>query len=349
MEDSSRRYDIDWLRVIAIAFLLLYHIGIGFQPFGVLIGFIQNDTPLESLWIPMSMLNIWRIPLLFFVSGMGVCFALKKRTFRQLLAERSRRILVPFIFGIVAIVPLHLILWQKYYLQEVSYHLTQSHLWFLGNIFTYVLLLSPMFILSKKNNSRKVQHWLTNIYRSPLGLLVVTMVFALEALIINPASYETYASTLHGYIIGFLSFTFGFTFVYTGKVFWNTACKYRWVFLVAASTLFIIRYFVFSLDAPAILKAPESTFWIFTALGFSYKYLNRPSSVLSYLSSAAYPVYILHMLFLYLASYYIMPLNVSAGIKFGLVVIITFIGCFIFYEYIIRRIKYMRILFGLKY
>ncbi len=99
MSSTSRRYDIDWLRVIAIGLLLIYHIGIGFQPFGVLIQFIQSNEPLEALWVPMSMLNIWRIPLLFFVSGMGVCFAIRKRNWKQLLLERGRRILVPFLFG----------------------------------------------------------------------------------------------------------------------------------------------------------------------------------------------------------------------------------------------------------
>jgi hypothetical protein len=45
----ERRYDIDWLRVIAIGLLIIYHIGIGFQPWGVFIGFIQNEKPLEWL------------------------------------------------------------------------------------------------------------------------------------------------------------------------------------------------------------------------------------------------------------------------------------------------------------
>ena len=79
---TTRRYDIDWLRVIAIGLLLIYHIAIIFQPWGIFIGFMQNNESLESLWIPMAMLNVWRIPLLFFVSGMGVCFAIKKRTSR---------------------------------------------------------------------------------------------------------------------------------------------------------------------------------------------------------------------------------------------------------------------------
>jgi peptidoglycan/LPS O-acetylase OafA/YrhL len=123
METSTtiRRYDIDWVRVIAIGLLLIYHIGIGFQPWGVFIGFIQSDKPLNSLWIPMSMLNIWRIPLLFFVSGMGVCFAIRKRNWKQLVLERTKRILLPFVFGIFFIVPIHIFIWQIYYSQDLVY------------------------------------------------------------------------------------------------------------------------------------------------------------------------------------------------------------------------------------
>ena len=154
MSTANRRYDIDWLRVIAIGLLLIYHIGIGFQPWGVFIGFIQSNKPLEALWAPMSMLNIWRIPLLFFVSGMGVRFAIRKRNWQQLMIERGKRILLPFLFGMFAIVPLHVFIWQKYYKQEISYIIHPVHLWFLANIFMYVLVLSPIFFYLKKNDGR---------------------------------------------------------------------------------------------------------------------------------------------------------------------------------------------------
>ena len=80
MSTTNRRYDIDWLRVIAIGLLLLYHVAIGFQSWGIMLGFITNDKPWESLWIPMTMLNVWRIPLLFFVSGMGFILLFKTGT-----------------------------------------------------------------------------------------------------------------------------------------------------------------------------------------------------------------------------------------------------------------------------
>lgn len=38
------------------------------------IGFIRSDELMGSLWKPMSMLNVWHIPLLFYVSAMGVFF-----------------------------------------------------------------------------------------------------------------------------------------------------------------------------------------------------------------------------------------------------------------------------------
>lgn len=130
----ERRHDIDWLRVVAIGLLLIYHIAIIFQPWAMFVGFIRSAEPLENLWTPMTMLNVWRIPFLFFVSGMGFYFAMKKRNWRQLLTERSKRILIPFLFGIVAITPLHLFIFQKFYHLPLSYYPHTGHLWFLGNI-----------------------------------------------------------------------------------------------------------------------------------------------------------------------------------------------------------------------
>ena len=58
---TDRRHDIDWLRVIAIGLLLIYHIAIIFQPWGLFIGFIQSEESVKALWTPMTMLNVWNI------------------------------------------------------------------------------------------------------------------------------------------------------------------------------------------------------------------------------------------------------------------------------------------------
>ncbi|MCD6566917.1 MAG: acyltransferase family protein [Bacteroidales bacterium] len=348
MSTTTRRYDIDWLRVIAIGLLLLYHIGIGFQPWGVFIGFIQSDKPLDSLWIPMSMMNVWRIPLLFFVSGMGVCFAIRKRSWKQLILERTKRIFLPFLFGVFFIVPIHIFLWQKYYSQDITYSPNQIHLWFLANIFIYVILLSPVFFYLKRNENGRRIRWLRNLFKNPLGLLLIVAAFILEAILVNPETYETYSKTLHGFLLGLLAFISGFCFIFSGNTFWQTILKWRWLFLFIAIALFQVRLIHFELKAPNYLMAIESNMWIFAIFAFAYRYLNHPSKALSYLSQGAYPIYIIHMIFLYLGSFMIFPLGISTELKFVLTVAFTSIGCFTMYEFIIRRTGFLRPLFGLK-
>ena len=344
----ERRYDIDWLRVISIGLLVIYHIGIVFQPWGVFLGFLQSDQPLSWLWPPMTMLNVWRIPLLFLVSGMGVCFAIHKRDWKQLLVERTRRIMIPFLFGMITIVPLHILIWQHYYNQDAVYSPAPGHLWFLGNIFLYVILLMPLFFYLKKHEQGHIVQGIRKLFSHPLGLLVIPATITLETVLIHPETYALYALTLHGFLLGLIVFLFGFLMVISGTSFWKSVLRWRWIFLALAAGLYIIRLEVFALEAPNVMLPLESSMWIFAVLGFGYKYLNRPGRALKYLSRGAYPIYILHMLFLYLGSSLVLPLEIPASLQFILILIFTFAGCFVTYEFAIRRIRLLRPFFGLK-
>ncbi|OEK02924.1 acyltransferase [Roseivirga sp. 4D4] len=346
--DYQRRYDIDWLRVIAIGLLLIYHIAIGFQSWGGLIGFILSDEPMDSIWIPMSALNVWRIPLLFFVSGMGVAFAMRKRSWSQLMKERGQRILIPYVFGIVAIVPLHFLVWQTHYELPLSYEANPAHLWFLGNILMYVVVLSPFFYYLKRNEGGKFHKLLVSLFKNPLGLLVVIIPFVIESIVINPMSFETYAMNSHGLFIGFLAFFFGYCFIYAGETFTKTLIKWKWVFLTLAFGMYLYRLFNFELMGPNYLKSVESNLWVFAVLGIGFAYLNKPSKALSYLSEAVYPVYIIHMAALYLGSLLIFPLAIPIFAQFILLILFTGISCLLTYELIIKRVKVLRLLFGLK-
>jgi len=104
----------------------------------------------------------------------------------------------------------------------------------------------------------------------------------------------------------------------------------------------------FSMNTPVYLLVTESQCWIVSVFAFGYKYLNRGGKTLTYLSKAAYPVYILHMIFLYLGSLWIFPLSLDVRIKFVLVLLATVGGCLVTYE-IIRRIKWIRPLFGVAF
>ncbi|WP_452226832.1 acyltransferase family protein [Lacinutrix cladophorae] len=346
---TERRYDIDWLRVIAIGLLLIYHIAIIFQPWAMFIGFIRSENVLEGLWKPMIMLNVWRIPLLFFVSGMGLYFAMKKRNWKQLLIERSKRILLPFVFGILAITPIHFLLFQEHYNIPLSYFPHMGHLWFLGNIFVYVVVLSPVFFYLKKNENGKFKNVISKVMAYAIGPLSISAFFIIEISVVKPQLFEMYAKTWHGFFIGFLAFFFGFLFVYSGTTFWKTVSKWKWLYIALATILFVIRFTGFESISNMYITTVESNAWILGVFGMGYSYLNKPSALLNYLSAAVYPVYIIHMFVLYAGALLILPLELHPMLKFIGITVFTFIVCFLIYEFILKRVTILRPLFGLKW
>lgn len=349
MQITNRRYDIDWIRVIAIWLLLIYHSAIGFQPWGMMIGFITTTKPWVPLWTPMALLNIWRIPLLFFVSGMGVYFALQNRTWKQLLIERTSRILIPLLFGFFFIVPIHMYLWQSYYGMERSYFPNAGHLWFLGNIFLYTILFLPLFYYLKRNETGRLTRGLQKVMQSPIAMLFVIGAFVTEVFIIRPYPYEYYVMNSHGFFLGLLAFFFGFCFVLSGEGFWKMIARWVWLFLGIAIILYCLR--IFEIQPGTLLSQyllpVESICWILSVLALGYRYLNKPSKALQYLSQAAYPVYILHMIFLYLGSFLIFKLPISLPLQYFITLLFTVGACYATYE-IVRRVKVLRFLFGLK-
>lgn len=346
---GKRRDDIDALRTIAIGLLLIYHTAIGFQGWGYMIGFIANDTSLPSIWAVMAIFNPWRIPLLFFVSGMGVYFALQNRSWKQLLIERGRRILIPFVFGYFVIVPIHIYILKSYYSKEPSYSPDSGHLWFLGNIFLYVLLLFPVFNYFKQNAGGKIVLAIKEMLSTPLGLLPVTAAFMMEAAWTKPPIYEMYATTWHGFFLGLMAFFFGFCFVLSGSVFWEMLLKWRWWFFGLAWMLLSNRFLAPQMKVHTLLLVAESNLWVFSVFAFGYKYLNRDNKVLKLLSQAVYPVYIVHMIVLYVISYWIFPLEMNVWLKFLVTMTGTLMGSFLVYTLLIKRVKILKPLFGLNF
>jgi len=212
-----------------------------------------------------------------------------------------------------------------------------GHLWFLLNICIYVIQIIGFAFLDK-NYDYKFFNFIRKLLKRPYFIYLFLIPFILEAELINPEYFSLYVGTGHGFILGMLTFFFGFIFVAIGDAFWNAVDKIKSASLIIAFALYLVRLFYFDLAAPNYLMSIESMNWI----------LNKPGKLLSYLSQAVYPVYIIHMIFLFLVSSIFLPLNLSIELNLIFIVLITFIGCFVTYELIIKRIGFIRPLFGLK-
>jgi len=346
---SQRRYDVDWLRILALGLLIVYHGVVSFQPWASLIYFPRNKQPLEGLWVVMSMINVWRIPILFLVSGMGVRFAMERRNWKQLLGDRTLRILVPFVFGFFFICPISIYVVVRRMGGEATYIPNAGHLWFLANIFLYVLLLLPLLTYLKKRPNHLVFRLLSGIFRQPLGLYLMALPVLAEAFLVKPGIYTMYVMTAHGFFLGMVCFLTGFLFVSQKDVFWPAAERIRWIALGTAVSLYLVRLFVFKLQAePNWLIAIESMSWMLSILGFGSLYLNHSSRGLGYFSQAVYPVYIVHLPVQFILAYFLLPLSLPAVLKLILLLVGTFGASLLLYEYVLRRLKWIRPLFGMK-
>ncbi len=347
---AKRRYDIDWLRTLALALLIIYHTTISFQPWAVYIGFPQNEDTLEVLWIGMALINVWRIPILFLISGMGVRFAMERRDWKALLKDRTIRILLPLVFGVFFVVPTFIYFIMKYYDQEPQYAPALGHLWFLANIYLYVLLLLPLFYYLKNHPDNFVVRGMTALLRWPVMLLLAALPLMLEAWLVDPEIYSTYADTAHGFWLGLICFFFGFLFISLKEVFWTAVKRMRWPVLGIAFLLYLVRFLSYQFQgSPNALTALESMCWMLAIVGFGALYLNKPSKYLSYFSGAVYPVYIIHMTVLFALLTIILPLAMPALAKLAILLVGTFGISLLLYELVLRRIKWIRPLFGIKF
>lgn len=328
--------------------LIIYHVVLCFQPWASYIGFPRNDPSLDVVWPFMAMINIWRIPILFLISGMGVCFAMERRNWKQLLKDRAIRILLPYLFGIVVLQSMVNIA-LPYLGWNAEFTITFGHLWFLLNIFLYFSCFIGIMIYLKGNPENGLFRFMSMVIRWPGGLFLFGLPLVLEAWLVNPQYFTSYVDSLHGWLMGMICFFMGFIFIALGDVFWPAVTKIRWPALIIAFSLFLVRLYFLGQETPLNwLTAIESMSWMLAAMGFATRYLNKSSRYLAYLSKAVYPVYIIHLPIQFLIAYFLLPHSLPAFLKLTLLLAGTFGFSLLLYEFILRRLKWIRPLFGMK-
>lgn len=370
---NDRRYDIDYIRVIAFGILIIYHVAVFFEPGN---WHIKNDVTYKNIIFPMIFINQWRLPLLFVVSGMGTYFALGKRSGKQYVGERFRRLLLPFIIGVVFIVP------PQVYIERISQgvdyggyfnfwpvrffngiypegNFSWHHLWFILYLLIFSLVCLPLFLKLRKNKESAFYLKIKKIIGSFWGILFLALPLLLWRMLLSGSFPATNA--LAGDWFNLLNystfFVLGYLLVSSGEAFWNTVKKHRLTFLVlgtAAYSLLIYLWFggfqrsaLFDL-ANDIIQTFNTWIWILCVFGMAAQYLNKSGKYLSYANEAVYPFYILHQTVIVILGYYVKDWDVSFFIKFPVMVLLTFIITWVIYEYGIRRYKIIRPLFGLK-
>src|SRR5690625_7675547 len=99
---AARRHDIDALRVFAFGILILYHVGMFYVADWH--WHVKSAYLSEALQWWMLLVNPWRMALIFLISGVAVHFMWRNVPASLVGLLRTRRLLVPLLFGVGVVV-----------------------------------------------------------------------------------------------------------------------------------------------------------------------------------------------------------------------------------------------------
>ena len=373
---AERQFYIDWIRVLAFFLLIFFHCAMPFVTFGWEIKDQDRSVGLSRL---IYWLHQWRLPLLFFISGVGIHFSLKNRTVLKFAGERFVRLFIPLVFAMLFTIPL-----QVYYekLQEgkitgsyaafypsvwkfIPYpegSLSWSHMWFVVYLFVFCLLLLPVFALFR---IRAIADWkeraVTALSGNPFTILLVALPFIAYYFTLY-LKYPIQTSLLDDWFLFLFSLTFFFFgYLLGGNTrFWENCEKYRFLYVAIALVCIVLLYKGYWWDRAlpkkkdgriylyGILNAVHIWTLILSILGFAKKYLNFSNPFLRYANQAVYPYYILHQTVIVAFGYYVVQWRLPVFIKLVILIILCFSTVGILYHWVIKRSVLTRILYGIK-
>jgi len=376
----ERRYDIDWLRVLAMLSIFLFHCA---RFFNYEDWHVKNNQLDLGLSVFISFLVLWIMPLFFLLSGEGSYFALGFRTSGQYITERFKRLVVPLFFDMfVIIVPLQVYIERVSHSQFVgsfiefyphyfdgfyafggNFAWMGLHLWFLEFLFIFSLLSLPLFLYLRKEAVQRRISRVDVFFKKPgaIFLLVIPLIIMELLVDLQPEGIGTRGFAGWSLVLYLLFFIYGYL-IASDLSFKEAIERHRRIALVMGLVTSILlittRYYfdVLSHKFPshslayileAVLRPSGSWFLLVAILGFGSKYLSFNNRVLKYANEAVLPFYILHQTVIVTIGFYIMNWSAGVMVKYLIISTSSFAIIVSLYE-VIRRINWLRFLFGMR-
>src|SRR6266705_2086771 len=231
MQPPARRGELDLLRALVVVGLVFFHTAVIFGA-GEFPVKAEVENPAAMVFIAFG--ATWGMPLLFVVSGMGIWYSLRSRSAGAFARERVRRLLVPLLTGLVALVPLQVYLGSRRGGDSSSYAAFYArfwdvrpslnfpfvvgaapgtgvfevgHLWFLVCLLAFSLVLLPGFAWLRRPRGMRLVERLAGLLARPGAVfLLATPLVAVELPLgseVGHAAWNRYSYALllaYGYL-----------------------------------------------------------------------------------------------------------------------------------------------------
>lgn len=381
---TERRYDLDWLRIIAFGLLILYHCGMFYVTWDWHVKSRFASDAIEPL---MMLTNPWRLTLLFLIAGAATRFLADKVSVWKFTSARMGRLWPPLLLamfvivppqsyyeiveaiqaqpaGVVAQYPLSL---DNFYVKYVTgagnwcdeegclTTPTYNHMWFVAFLILYTLALIPLLPLL-----RRIPKAVSVLIAGPFLIITPWLIMATLRITLFPIFGESHDFREDWYLhaLYFSVFLFGFA-VAKFQPFFDRCVQLRWVALTIALICWaaIITYFNSypeGVSPPEWLRAimrgvRELNAWcaIIAAIGFAHRYLKTADGpIRRVLTQAIFPFYLIHQTIIVVAGHYLDETQLPLAIEAPLLVGGTALGCWLFYD-LGRRVPFLRVWIGL--
>lgn len=369
---ESRRPDVDWLRVLAVLLLIPFHAAVAFNPEPAAVILIQKQAAVPALIVLEHFFDHWQMQLLFVLAGWSMWFSLAKRAPKQFLAERRDRLLIPFIFGVLALIPIAMYAyelkvqpntatiwgaWLGMYTQIPTDlngedgRWTPGHLWFILYLLVIAVVLLPFCTRYRNARIKRLgDHPVVSSKSLPLRVIFFPVILTM-----GMGAIPFFASK-NMFYYGSL-FVLGFVLAAHPEI-QNCIDRLAPLALCVAAGLFVVEVMYFPLIYPPLYDVSSilywfvyslgSWLWVIGLIGLAHRYIKTGSKTLTYLSESSYPFYILHWVLLSVVAYFIIQLPVLPVISYLLMVAGTYVATFAAYDLLVRRNRIMRKLFGMR-
>lgn len=340
-----RKYYIDNLRSFIILLLIPYHAAMAWNIWGEPnYIFFEGNRLLSSIVV---FLSPYFMPVLFLTAGISTNYALQKRSMAQYVSERSKRLLIPFVFGALLLMPPQTYLADKFnygysdgFIQHYRIFFTKftdltgadggfsvGQFWFIIYLFV-ISLVAAAIISAQKKLMPKCK---TDIPFWGICLLGLPLFFLSEILSVGGKSLAEYT---YIFLIGY--------YVFSNESAIDKVEKYRLFSLCIGiiSALFNVYLFIWS-DAQYPLlnttaKFVAEWFMILALLGLGKRYLNFGGNVSKYLSQRSFAFYIWHFIWVILFQYLLFKTSDNTFLLYILPVVLSYIATLLCCELSVR-------------
>ncbi len=352
-----RKAYIDNLRIFCILLLFPFHTFMIYNNWGET--FYINGKPLSiTSWFNYS-LDPWWMPLLFTLAGISSAYALQKRSTKDFAKERTCKLLVPLLVGLLIVIPAQTYIsdlfhygysgnyWTHYAiyfsrftdLSGIDGGFTPAHLWFIFYLFIVSMIMLPLMNSYNKQDKKINPHKITIVKLIPLFLVIAALTPFLEI------GGKSIGKSLACFAIGY--------FLLSDEVVHERLAKYVFplAFVFVSSLILGLVLKHMHQNSNLIFKiAYRLSVWfgILTMIGGFKKYFNFQNKITRYLSSATFSLYYFHQSVLVVLGYFILKSVSNVFLQIPCIILGSFIISLACYE-ISRRFKLTAFLFGIKY